>query len=148
MANARGKLVPVLKVLNRVAPKTPILRLKSATISRDPAVVHAYDHDPLIYRGRLRARILHDLIFEAKRMIAQLHQVRLPVLILHGGADALVNPRGSQAIHKHIGSKDKTLKIYPGLFHEILNEPEREEVLSDIAAWLDDHADAPVKKKN
>jgi alpha-beta hydrolase superfamily lysophospholipase len=60
-----------------------------------------------------------------------------PLLIMHGTEDALTRPEGSEALYRRASSTDKTLKLYPGLFHEILNEPEKDEVLADIVTWLD-----------
>ena len=56
---------------------------------------------------------------------------------MHGTEDALPSPAGSEALYRRAGSTDKTLKLYDGLYHEILNEPEKDVVLEDIASWLD-----------
>jgi alpha-beta hydrolase superfamily lysophospholipase len=63
--------------------------------------------------------------------------IRLPMLMLHGDADVLTSPDGSRYLHHHISSTDKTLIIYPGLYHEILNEPERQDVLDQILSWCE-----------
>jgi alpha-beta hydrolase superfamily lysophospholipase len=63
--------------------------------------------------------------------------ITLPILLLHGGADVMTSPEGSRFLHQHVSSSDKTLKIYPGLYHEIFNEPERAEVLADVLDWCD-----------
>ena len=55
---------------------------------------------------------------------------------MHGEKDKLTNPEGSKLVHELAGSTDKTLTIYPGLFHEIFNEPEQDQVLSDVTTWL------------
>ena len=65
--------------------------------------------------------------------------IRLPILIQHGEADRLTAPQGSRFLFEHVGSKDKRLEIYPGLFHEIYNEPERDAVLADLVGWFDAH---------
>ena len=62
---------------------------------------------------------------------------RLPLLIVHGSADRLTNPEGSKQLYARAGSTDKTFKLYDGLYHEVLNEPEQEQVMADIVAWLD-----------
>jgi alpha-beta hydrolase superfamily lysophospholipase len=62
--------------------------------------------------------------------------LRVPLLLLHGGADRLCPPDGSRIIHAKAGSSDKTLKVYDGLYHEIFNEPEQDVVLDDLVAWL------------
>ena len=58
---------------------------------------------------------------------------------MHGDADQLTSPSGSQALYDMAGSTDKTLRRYPGLYHEIFNEPERDRVLGEMSAWLENH---------
>jgi len=60
----------------------------------------------------------------------------VPTLILYGTDDGLCPPRGSEMLAQRIGSTEITARSYAGLYHEILNEPEREQVLDDICAWL------------
>ncbi|MDZ7587821.1 MAG: alpha/beta hydrolase [Parasphingorhabdus sp.] len=59
------------------------------------------------------------------------------MLLLHGEKDTLAAPEGSQLLHQKIASGVKELKLYPGLYHEIFNEPEQDEVLADMIGWLD-----------
>ena len=63
--------------------------------------------------------------------------ISLPMLLLHGGKDSLAAAEGSKFLDSHISSSDKTLIIYPELFHEIFNEPEKDQVLNDMTGWLD-----------
>jgi acylglycerol lipase len=137
MADTAPALVAFSRFLNRIAPKTPMLKLKSDNICRDDAIRSAYDTDPLNYRGPMRVRPLLSMVYLSREILNGLKRIRLPVLIMHGGADRIVAPGGSETVYRQIGSPDKTLKIYPGLFHEILNEPEQNTVLTDIADWLD-----------
>jgi len=58
---------------------------------------------------------------------------------MHGSADRLSNPKGSQMLYQKVSSADKTLKIYEGYYHEIFNEPGREQVFADVEAWLKTH---------
>lgn len=111
--------------------------LPANTISRDPAVVAAYENDPLVHRGApnpnsaAASRAAYELIQQGMERIA------LPLLIMHGTDDKLVPYQGSQTLFARASSPDKTLKLYDGLYHEILNEPERARVIADIADWLD-----------
>jgi alpha-beta hydrolase superfamily lysophospholipase len=66
-------------------------------------------------------------------------KIKLPILILQGSEDTLVDPEGGQFLYDLVSSEDKTLKIYEGLYHEVFNEPEREQVLRDVQVWLDAH---------
>jgi alpha-beta hydrolase superfamily lysophospholipase len=70
--------------------------------------------------------------------------LRLPLLILHGGSDQIAPPSGSETLYREVSSIDKTLKIYPGLYHEVHNEPERATVLADLLAWLDEHNETSI----
>ena len=63
-------------------------------------------------------------------------EITLPVLIMHGAADRLSDPGGSKMLYELVSSKDKTLKLYEGFYHEIFNEPRREQVFADMQAWL------------
>jgi alpha-beta hydrolase superfamily lysophospholipase len=73
-------------------------------------------------------------------------RITLPMLMLHGGADVMTAPEGSRFLYEHISSSDKTLKIYPGLYHEILNEPERAEVMAEILVWCETRVDAAGRR--
>ena len=66
-----------------------------------------------------------------------MENLTLPVLIMHGSGDKLVDSEGSKQLYERAVSEDKTLNLYDGLYHEILNEPEKEQVLKDMVAWLD-----------
>ena len=66
-------------------------------------------------------------------------QIRLPLLIMHGEDDALTSPDGSRALYDRAASADKSLKLYPGLYHEIFNELEKDAVLDEMTRWLEEH---------
>jgi alpha-beta hydrolase superfamily lysophospholipase len=125
--------------LNRVSPEARLFAIEPSTISRDPEVLRAAENDPLISRTRLTPRIIHAMIYESRHVLEQLPSLNLPFLIMHGTADRLVPPVGSQLIYDAVSNPDKTLKWYDGLYHEICNEPEQEQVFADIVSWLDDH---------
>ncbi len=116
-------------------------QLAAAAISRDPEVVARYEADPLVYRGGGSAGMAAARFPAARRIAAEMESVRLPLLVMHGTGDQLTSPEGSEELFARAGSKDKTLKLYEGLYHEILNEPERGEVIADIVAWLDDRTE-------
>jgi alpha-beta hydrolase superfamily lysophospholipase len=126
----------LVRAIGRVFPRLPIATLKSASVSRDPAVVEAYDRDPLVYRGRMKAGLLAAMARGVRRADEAAPGITSPLLILHAGDDELTSPNGSQRLYERVASTDRTLKIYEGLFHEILNEPERDVVIGDIIDWL------------
>ncbi len=102
-------------------------------------VVDAYVSDPFVYRGKISARLGGELIKTIRKLPPQLPEIRLPTLIMHGTADRLSHPEGSQMLYERIGSEDKTLKLYEGFYHEIFNEPGHEQVFSDMETWLATH---------
>lgn len=129
----------VARRLSRLLPNLGVLTLPAAAISRDPAVVQAYETDPLVYRGSIPARTAAELLTAMEWFPSVARSVRLPVLVLHGTADTLVPLDATGPVVEGIGSGDKTLRRYEGLYHEVFNEPERAQVLADLGAWLDLH---------
>jgi acylglycerol lipase len=127
-------------VLSIVAPKLGVYTIDSATVSRDPAVVADYDADPLNYHGKLPARTVHELSTTVARFPDEVHTLTLPMLLMHGTADRLVPIHGTEMVAERAGSDDKTFVRYDGLYHELVNEPERERVVDEIADWLDERS--------
>lgn len=117
-------------------PKLPVARIDSHTISRDPNVVQIYNTDPLVYHKAVPAKTAVELFRAVRQVRTQLSHFSLPMLILHGTADRLAPMQGSQMLYAGISSTDKSLKLYEHLYHEVLNEPERDSVLADITVWL------------
>jgi alpha-beta hydrolase superfamily lysophospholipase len=132
-------LMKVAKVLGKVVPGLPGQKLSSASISRDPAVVKAYDEDPLNFRGALPAGVGGAMLRTMDSFPSRLPSLKLPLLVLSGTGDKIVNPEGAELVVRLAGSTDKTLKTYDGLYHEVFNEPEKELVLGDLADWLKAH---------
>jgi acylglycerol lipase len=130
------------QALSALAPRAPVQAIEAQAISRDPAVVQAYVADPLVYTGRICARTGVEMLKAQQRLMAEASRVTLPVLMVHGSEDRLCPLAGARPFYKAIASTDKTLKVYDGLYHEVYNEPEREQVLSDVAAWLETHHDS------
>lgn len=129
----------LVRILSMLMPTLPLLGLDATAVSRDPKVVKAYVDDPLVHHGKLSARLITEFSAAMDRALAGAAKIELPLLILHGDADRLTSPVGSQQLLDAVSSRDKTLKLYPGLFHEIFNEPEQGAVLADMGAWLEDH---------
>ncbi len=127
----------LIRSFSLLLPKLGVLQLDANGVSRDPAEVERYVNDPLNYSGKLSARTVSELFKSMNHVQQNASVISLPMLLLHGGADAMASPEGSRFLHQHISSADKTLRIYPGLFHEIFNEPEKEQVFGDIDSWLD-----------
>lgn len=110
----------------------------SAAICRDPEVVKAYDEDPLVLKGTTLRLLYTTFIQGIERLHQNIQKFQIPCLILHGGNDLLVPNSAAQWFHDHIPSRDKTVKIYPECYHEILNEKEEKDVvIADIVGWID-----------
>lgn len=137
-------LVRLSGLARRIAPKLPTIKLEASAISRDPKVVEAYKQDPLVYRGGILARTGAEINGAIKEIQSRMEEVTLPLLILHGTADRITEVEGSKQLHARAGSEDKQLKLYEGLYHEILNEPEKEQVLENIKGWLRERIGAPA----
>ena len=127
----------VNRVIASVMPRLGVLRMDASGISRDPQVISDYENDPLVYRGKATAGLVTALISTMKRVVENATSIRLPLLIMHGSVDSLTAVEGSKLLHDSISSEDKKIVIYDGLYHEILNEPERKNVMADILEWLE-----------
>ncbi|MFH1381594.1 MAG: lysophospholipase [Chloroflexota bacterium] len=138
-ASVSPVLITVARLLSLFVPKVGLYTIEAAAISRDKSVVDAYLHDPLVYRGKIRARLGVEIIKAMQELPYQMSKIRLPVLILHGTADRLSEPGGSRMLYDRVGSGDKILKLYDGFFHEVFNEPGREQVFADVESWLATH---------
>jgi acylglycerol lipase len=137
--NVSPTVILVGKVISALMPKMGVIGLEAEGVSRDPTVVQAYVNDPLVCRGKVTARLSAELVKAIRRVTAEAANIRLPILILQGSADRLVDPKGAQMLYNAVSSADKTIKIYDGLYHEVYNEPEHDQVLSDVEAWLEAH---------
>ena len=124
------------KLFSVLMPKLGIKQLDSNGVSSDPAVVDAYNNDPLVYTGKATARLGAELIKTMQHVTQQAAKIKLPIMIVQGSDDKLVDPGGAQFLYDLVASKDKTIKIYKGFYHEVFNEPEHELVLNDVETWL------------
>jgi acylglycerol lipase len=127
----------LIRCLSVLTPRVGVLQLDASGVSRDAAVVADYLADPLINHDKMTARMIAELFAAMHHIQNEANRINLPTLLLHGGNDAMASPEGSRFLLENISSEDKTLKIYPELYHEIFNEPERETVLADMLEWCE-----------
>jgi alpha-beta hydrolase superfamily lysophospholipase len=127
------------KLLGLILPGAPVGRVDPRLVSRDKAVVDAYVADPLNYHGPIPAGVGRQFLLSSDALPEDVRRISVPTLLLWGTADRLCPPRGAEAVAANIGSSDFTKTAYTGLFHEILNEPERDQVLDQIVSWLTAH---------
>ncbi len=127
------------KILSTIAPKMGLMALNANGVSKDPEVVKAYVNDPLVFHQKTTARLSVELLRAILRVNEEMEKITAPFIVLQGSDDILVKPEGAQMLHQRASSDDKTLKTYDGFYHEIFNEPERQQVLKDVENWLDAH---------
>lgn len=120
----------------RVAPRLGVSALDAGLVSRDPAVVAAYRSDPLVHHGRIPAGTVAEMARAVAALPDAVGAITVPTLIVYGTADGLCPPSGAVMLAERFGSADLTTRAYEGLYHEVLNEPERETVMADVVAWL------------
>ena len=141
---------PLLRLKMRVPPwkvalgrmlssLTPTMSMKTGLdpnlLSHDPQVVRNYINDPLVH-GVASTRFYTELLRATDETLRGGSKLTLPCLVMVGTGDGIVDPSATQQFFKTIASSDKTLKTYEGLYHEILNEPEKDNILGEISAWI------------
>jgi alpha-beta hydrolase superfamily lysophospholipase len=126
----------IIKGLSYVAPRLGVLTLKNADFTRDPKALAALNSDPLIANETQPAITVAALVRADERLKREFPKITLPVFILHGTADKATVPSGSEFFHATAGSKDKTLKLYPGHFHDLLSDTGKEAVMAEMQAWI------------
>ena len=127
------------KILSALIPRFGLLALEADGVCRDPAVVQAYVSDPLVHRGKATARLAAEMLKAMQTISGQAARITLPILIVQGSADRLVNPAGARMLYNMVSSADKEIRIYDGFYHEVFNEPEHDKVLRDVEIWLEAH---------
>ncbi len=132
-------VLSVFKGLGSIAPHFPLLHLKNEKFSRDPEVVAAMNLDALIGNEKQPTQTMAALVRADERLKEEFRLITTPVLILHGTADENTRSSGSQRFFDTVGSHDKTLKLYEGGYHDLLNDIDKETVMTDIERWIEAH---------
>jgi acylglycerol lipase len=135
----------LLEGASHLAPHAHVLRLKMEDFSRDPDWVAQLNADPLTEGEVQPVQTVASFARAGERFEREFGRIKLPVLILHGTEDKATRPDGSQQFFDEAGSADKTLKLYDGYYHDLLNDIGRERVMDDIVNWID--ARLPVSQQ-
>lgn len=140
-ALAPGRDVPrwmltMSQIISRVWPGFPAMKIDAALLSRNPAIVEANRHDPLVHHGSIPARTGAEILLAMARIERGRAGLRVPLLVFHGTADKLTEPDGSRVFGGHAGSPDKTLTLYDESYHETMNDLDRDRVIGELIAWL------------
>ena len=123
-------------IMSKIAPHLKTIKLDPNALSRDPKEVVKYFTDPGVYHGGTKARLGFEMLEAMKSAQNNFHKINIPVLILHGTEDKLADPLGSQWMYDKVSSTDKKLEYFEGLYHEIMNEPEKDDVIKVLITWI------------
>ncbi|KAM3378957.1 monoacylglycerol lipase [Capsicum galapagoense] len=128
----------VAPIFSLVAPRYQFKgsHKRGIPVSRDPAALVAKYSDPLVYTGPLRVRTGHEILRISSYLMRNFKSVTVPFLVLHGSADRVTDPLASQDLYNEAASAFKDIKLYDGFLHDLLFEPEREEIAQDIIDWM------------
>lgn len=133
---APAPVLALVRLFGKIAPKLPVLKLKMKDFTRDPAALALLEADPLC-KGEIQpARTVAALLKAGDRMKAEFHTLKLPLLIMHGTKDKATVPAGSKEFYGAATSSDKSLKLYDGHFHDLLNDIGKDKVLADVVSWI------------
>lgn len=139
---ASGYKAKLLSTLAKTSPKLQMKNVVEDDICSVPEVVNEYKNDPLVLK-KASFNFYNEFLNEASDFVLEyMYEYDLPCLILHGEDDAIVPVELSYEFYEQIASTDKELITYPGLYHEILNEDEKDEILTTIIEWLDSRQNA------
>ncbi|XP_002977997.2 caffeoylshikimate esterase isoform X1 [Selaginella moellendorffii] len=135
-------LIRVLVKLARTIPTWKVVPIKDVIgqAFKDPVKREEIRDNPYVYQGRPRLRTAVEMLYTSLNLECQLHEVKLPFLVLHGENDVVTDPAISQELYDSAGSLDKAIKIYPGMWHGLTSgEPDEniDMVFEDIVTWLD-----------
>ncbi|MFW5784527.1 MAG: alpha/beta hydrolase [Spirochaetota bacterium] len=135
--NTSKTVIALAGLLSRIVPRVPVSQMEKAKGTRNEEVLEHDRIDPLFYDGGFRARTGHELLKLQVEVTGRLGEITIPLLALHGEGDLLIDPRATEILYEGVGSEDKTKVVFPVLYHEVLNEPEREIVFVKIFEWLE-----------
>ncbi len=137
----------MVRYVTAVTPMVPVISLDTSALSRDKKVVERYEKDPLVYHGKIRARMAQQLVDGGKAALELGGEMYLPVWAGHGLADRITDQKGTREFLDSLSNPDKISNYYEGCFHEILQEPEHEDIISEIISWIDKHGALKVLEK-
>lgn len=128
------------RFLGAVAPGAGALALDESRFCHDPAVYEAMQRDPLVHHERVPARTAVGLLDAIARIQRDMEQITVPLLVMHGTADEITVPAGSDDLARRARSADRTRWRFTGAWHDLLHEPNRDAIMNLVRAWVDAHA--------
>ncbi|KAK3165901.1 hypothetical protein QOZ80_1AG0039130 [Eleusine coracana subsp. coracana] len=143
-------VVSALKMISSVAPSWRVIPAPDMLdkVCKNPQFRKEIRSNPYMYTGKLALQTGRELLTVSLDIEKNLQEVSLPFLVLHGEDDIVANPSGSKLLHERAVSRDKTLKLYPGMWHVLMGErPEDvERVFADVISWLEDRAGGTAER--
>lgn len=127
----------ISKFLAKLLPRIGVQKLDPTGLCSNPDVVSSYINDPLVFHGKTPARLAAELLRALIQVNENMEKINLPVFIVQGGKDVLIDPEGAQILFNGVSSEDKTLKVYDDLYHEVFNETDCSTVFKDIEDWIE-----------
>ena len=131
-----GWLIKLSGVVSRLFPTLSTTKISPEKLTRNQDIVEQIKADPMYYSKGIPAKTGAELLKAMDTIQSGADKISLPLLVMHGGADTVTSVAGSKSFYEKASSEDKTLKIYENAYHEILNEPEKEQVMRDISSWI------------
>lgn len=130
-----------LRLAGILVPNLGVLAVDNAGFSSDAAMTAGMATDPLIFQPGGPAATAQELVSGIEQFWRQLDALKTPLLLLHGTSDQLTAPAGSRTLYQTAPASDKTLRLYPGLVHDLVHEPDGggTQVIADIGRWIDAH---------
>lgn len=136
---AKPYLVLLSRLLSRIWPRFSLdRRLNAGLLSRDQEVVQQSRSDPMMH-GQCSARWATEVLDTISRVKSQVSKVAIPVLFLHGEADQVNLAEGTRYLFNSVAIEDKALRLYPGMYHELHNDTDHEQVMADVRSWIEQH---------
>lgn len=129
-------LLLLAPVIGTIAPRLRTQTLDPASMSRVAEEVAAYINDPLVCHRPPPARTAAELLKVMPLNLQAASTMSWPLYVMHGDADALTSVDGARAVHAAWAGADKSLRIWPGGYHELLNDLDGEAVATELLAWL------------
>lgn len=129
-------LLKLAPLLSAYLPKLQLTPLDIDELCTNEETLKRYRQDPLVYRDGVRVRLAYSMIQLMETTATQFSKITCPVFIVHGRLDTICLPDGSKAFFDASASKDKTLKMYAGMKHEIFNETQATKVITDVVEWI------------
>ncbi len=125
-----------LELMNILNPRYRIRNpVDPHQLTHDKKIAREYIEDKLVIKNPC-IRLLRELVRASKEIWKYVNRIEIPLLIMHGTDDKIIPSSASSKLYELVRSRDKTLKLYEGMRHELLNEVERNKVLGDIISWI------------